>query len=53
MGNLKRLLVNEVVGLDDHAAVAIAAVGYRDTENDWRASVPKVRMLRHELVERI
>jgi hypothetical protein len=46
-------LVNEVVGLDDNSAVAIAAVGYRDTDDHRRTSVPKVRMLRHELVERI
>ena len=34
---------NEILGLDDHSAVAVAAVGYRDAENDWLAPLPKVR----------
>lgn len=45
--------VNEVLGLKDHSAVAICAVGYRDAENDWLAPLPKVRMPRSELVQRI
>jgi nitroreductase len=45
--------VNAVLGLEDHSAVAICAVGYRDAENDWLAPLPKVRMPRSELVQRI
>ena len=45
--------VNEILGLTDHSAVAIAAVGYRDAENDWLASLPKVRKPKSELIERI
>ena len=44
---------NEILGLTDYSAVAIAAVGYRDAENDWLAPLPKVRMPREVLVERI
>ena len=44
---------NEILGLTEHSAVAVAAVGYRDEENDWLAGLPKVRLPRHELVERI
>lgn len=44
---------NEILGLEEYSAVAIAAVGYRDAENDWLASLPKVRMPREVLVERI
>ena len=45
--------VNEVLGLTDYSAVAIAAIGYRDAENDWLASLPKVRKPKSELIERI
>jgi nitroreductase len=45
--------VDEVLGLSDHSAVAIAAIGYRDAENDWLASLPKVRKPKRELIERI
>jgi nitroreductase len=45
--------VNEILGLSDYSAVAIAAVGYRDTDNDWLASLPKVRMPRKEIVQHI
>jgi nitroreductase len=45
--------VNEILGLTDHSAVAIAAVGYRDAENDWLASLPKVRMPDEELIQHI
>ncbi|HUR96940.1 MAG TPA: NAD(P)H-dependent oxidoreductase [Pyrinomonadaceae bacterium] len=45
--------VNEVLGLTDYSAVAIAAVGYRDAANDWLASLPKVRKPKGELIERI
>ena len=45
--------VNEVLGLTDHSAVVIAAIGYRDTESDWLAKLPKVRKPKSELIERI
>jgi len=45
--------VNEVLGLTDHSAVAIAAIGYRDSESDWLAKLPKVRKPKSELIERI
>ena len=45
--------VNEVLGLTDHSAVALAAVGYRDAENDWLAPLVKVRKPITELIERI
>jgi nitroreductase len=45
--------VNEVLGLEGYVAVAIAAVGYRDAENDWLAPLPKVRLPKDELVQRI
>ncbi len=34
---------NEILGLEGYSAVAVAAVGYRDEENDWLALLPKVR----------
>lgn len=45
--------VNEVLGLTDHSAVVIAAIGYRDSESDWLAKLPKVRKPKSELIERI
>ncbi|MEO8572978.1 MAG: NAD(P)H-dependent oxidoreductase [Pyrinomonadaceae bacterium] len=45
--------VNEVLGLTDYSAVAIAAVGYRDAQNDWLEPLPKVRKPKSELIERI
>lgn len=45
--------VNEILGLTDHSAVALAAVGYRDAENDWLAPLPKVRKPKNELIEHI
>ena len=45
--------VNEILELTDHSAVAIAAIGYRDAENDWLAPLPKVRKPKSELIERI
>jgi nitroreductase len=44
---------NEILGLEEYSAVALAAVGYRDAESDWLASLPKVRMPERELIERI
>ena len=44
---------NEILGLGDHSAVALAAVGYRDAENDWLAPLQKVRMPNGELIQRI
>ncbi|MEO8041541.1 MAG: NAD(P)H-dependent oxidoreductase [Acidobacteriota bacterium] len=45
--------MNEVLGLTDYSAVALAAVGYRDAANDWLAVLPKVRKPKHELIERM
>ena len=45
--------VNEVLGLTDHSAVVLAAVGYRDETSDWLAQLPKVRKPKGELIERI
>ena len=45
--------VNEVLGLKDYVAVAIAAVGYRDAESDWLANLPKVRMPKDQMIEHI
>lgn len=44
---------NEILGLEDYSAVVLAAVGYRDAENDRLASLPKVRGRREDLVVRI
>lgn len=43
---------NEILGLTDYSAVALAAVGYRDAENDWLANLQKVRFQKDELIER-
>lgn len=45
--------VNDVLGLTEYSAVAIAALGYRDADNDWLATLKKVRLPRHEIVEHI
>jgi nitroreductase len=45
--------VNEILGLTEHSAVAIAAVGYRDAENDWLAPLAKVRMPDEEIIQHI
>jgi nitroreductase len=42
---------NEILGLEDYSAVALCALGYRDTENDWLAPLPKVRFPEEELIE--
>ena len=44
---------NEILGLTDYSAVVLAAVGYRDSENDWLAPLPKVRKPNDELIVRI
>lgn len=44
---------NEILGLTDYSAVVLAAVGYRDAENDWLANLPKVRFPKEELIKRI
>ncbi len=44
---------NEILGLTDYSAVVVAAVGYRDAENDWLANLPKVRFSEDELIVRI
>ena len=44
---------NEILGLEDYSAVALAAVGYRDAGSDWLASLTKVRMPESDLIKRI
>ncbi len=44
---------NEILGLTEYSAVALAAVGYRDAANDWLAPLAKVRMPNAELIERL
>ena len=44
---------DEILGLTDYSSVAIAAIGYRDAENDWLAPLPKVRKPKSEFIERI
>jgi nitroreductase len=43
---------NEILGLTDYSAVALAAVGYRDAESDWLANLPKVRFPKDELINK-
>lgn len=45
--------VNAILELKDYSAVVIAAVGYRDEENDWLAGLPKVRLPESELIQHI
>ncbi|MEP7147423.1 MAG: NAD(P)H-dependent oxidoreductase [Acidobacteriota bacterium] len=45
--------VDKVLGLSGYSSVVLAAVGYRDAENDWLAPLPKVRKPKSELIERI
>jgi nitroreductase len=42
---------NEILGLEDYSSVALCALGYRDTENDWLAPLAKVRLPKDELIE--
>jgi len=44
--------VNRILGLEDYSAVALCALGYRDTQNDWLANLPKVRLAKEELIDR-
>ena len=44
---------DELLGLTEYSSVAVAAIGYRDAENDWLAPLPKVRKPKSELIERI
>lgn len=44
---------NEILGLTDYSAVAIAALGYRNAEGDWLANLPKVRFSKEELIVRV
>ncbi len=44
---------DEILGLTDHSSVAIAALGYRDKQNDWLAGLKKVRLPHDELVQHI
>lgn len=43
---------NRILGLEDYSAVVLCALGYRDTENDWLANLPKVRFPKEELIDR-
>ncbi len=45
--------VNEVLGLTDYSVVVLAAVGYRDAENDWLAALPKVREPIENIIVRV
>ena len=42
---------DEILGLTDHTTVVIAGVGYRNSENDWLAPLPKVRWREEDLFE--
>lgn len=44
---------NEILGLTDYSVTALAAVGYRDAENDWLQPLAKVRKPDHEIIHRI
>ena len=44
---------NEILGLTDYSAVVVCAVGYRNAEADWLASLPKVRFPKEELIQTI
>ncbi|MCD9186969.1 MAG: NAD(P)H-dependent oxidoreductase [Pyrinomonadaceae bacterium] len=44
---------NEILGLTDYSAVAVAALGYRNAEGDWLANLPKVRFPKEELIVRV
>ena len=44
---------NEILGLTDYSAVVLCAVGYRNTETDWLANLPKVRFSKEELIQNI
>ena len=44
---------NEILGLKDYSAVVVAAVGYRDADNDWLAALPKVRAPKGHLIESV
>lgn len=44
---------NEILGLDEYSAVAIATLGYRDAENDWLAPLAKVRKDPADLIVRV
>jgi len=43
MGGFDAQRFDEILGLDDHTSVVVAALGYRDTEKDWLAQQAKVR----------
>ncbi len=45
--------VNEILGLEDHTAVALCTLGYRDAEKDWLEPLAKVRFSKKDLIERI
>ena len=43
---------DEILGLDGYTAVVMAAAGYRDADNDWLASLPKVRWKEDDFFDR-
>ena len=44
---------NRILGLEDYSAVALCTLGYRNEEKDYLANLPKVRLPKEELIERI
>jgi nitroreductase len=44
---------NRILGLEDYSAVALCPIGYRNEEKDWLVKLPKVRLSKQELIERI
>jgi len=52
MEGFSREEFDRILGLEDYSAIALCAVGYRDTDNDWLANMPKVRFENRELIER-
>jgi nitroreductase len=52
MEGFNRAEFDRILGLGDYSSIALCAIGYRDTENDWLANAPKVRFENRELIER-
>lgn len=44
---------NRILGLEDYSAVVLCPIGYRDRENDWMANLPKVRLPKQEVIQRV
>jgi nitroreductase len=43
---------NRILGLEDYSAVVLCPVGYRDEENDWLATLSKVRFPKEKMIDR-